>query len=117
MKDLEERESMSKKIKVQEAMRDATLKAEIERLKEDGMRKLKEMLEKEQTSSSLSNVKDSHLEAKLNYKIKVKWDRKTIKLSDSEIEKLFKTYGEADIIIKPKKGVAIIDFAINSSAV
>ncbi|KAJ7379826.1 DnaJ (Hsp40), sub C, member 17 [Desmophyllum pertusum] len=123
--DLEEREDAAKAGKENDEMATKNLQAEIERLREEGSKLLKEQQEflKTQLRKEMESERDKTNSEDATPKLKVRWKSKKSDLTNGGytqemLKSFFEKYGEVSYVIvsSKKKGSAVVEFKSVASA-
>ncbi|XP_078351196.1 dnaJ homolog subfamily C member 17-like [Oculina patagonica] len=123
--DLEQREDAAKTEKESDEMAAKNLQAEIERLREEGSKLLKEQQEflKTQLRKEMETEQDKTSFEDVTPKLKVRWKSKKSDItnggySQEMLQSFFEKYGEVSYVIvsAKKKGSAVVEFKSAASA-
>ncbi|KAJ3238363.1 hypothetical protein HDU81_008004 [Chytriomyces hyalinus] len=107
-RDLEERETRGAQL--QGKSNDSFNEAEVKRLREEGLKRLAEMMKEDELEREARDVANNANSTAndLDHSISLKWKPGPLKLTVSQIETLFSAFGEIDVLRVKKKSALLV---------
>ncbi|KAJ3253583.1 DnaJ (Hsp40), sub C, member 17 [Chytriomyces hyalinus] len=107
-RDLEERETRGAQLYGQS--NDSFNEAEVKRLREEGLKRLAEMMKEDELEREARDVASNANSTTndLDHSISLKWKAGQVKLTEDQIETLFSAFGEIDVLRVKKKSALLV---------